>query len=77
MNKGEVIISEARCKGCGYCVHFCPRQTLGIPEGKLSSKGYALPEVVKAEDCTACGICGWLCPEQAIEVYRLVESKGR
>jgi len=48
-----------------------------MPPGRFTSRGYALPVMLKPEDCNGCGICGWMCPEQAIEVYRLVESEGR
>ena len=76
MSKGEITINEARCKGCGYCVHYCPRNCLAMSTDKFTPGGYLLPVMEKAEECTGCGICGWLCPDQAIEVYRLVESKG-
>ncbi len=77
MSAGEVIIDEARCKGCGYCVHFCPRQCIEMPAGKFTSRGYSLPVVTKPEKCTGCGTCGMLCPDQAITVYRMVESEGK
>ena len=77
MSKGEITIDEGRCKGCGYCVHFCTRQCIAMPPGKFTSRGYALPVVAKPEECTGCGICGWMCPDEAIEVYRLAASKGR
>jgi 2-oxoglutarate ferredoxin oxidoreductase subunit delta len=76
MSKGEITISEIRCKGCGLCVHYCPRQCIAMSSDKFTAGGYLLAVMERAEDCTGCGVCGWLCPDQAIEVYRLVESKG-
>lgn len=77
MAKGEIVISENRCKGCGYCVYFCSRHCLEIPGDIFSARGYTLPVFNNPDECTGCGICGWLCPDQAIEVYRFVEEKSR
>jgi len=77
MSKGEIKISDVRCKGCGYCVYFCQHQCIAMSADKFTVGGQILAEVKKPEECTGCGICGWLCPDQAIEVYRLVESQGR
>lgn len=75
MAKGEIVIDEAYCKGCGYCVKFCARGCIEQNGAKFSPQGYLLPEFVNTDKCNACGICAWLCPDQAIEVYRLVEQK--
>ena len=77
MSRGEIVISEARCKGCGYCVHFCARKCIVMPEGRFNSKGYPQAVVVDAASCTGCGICGWMCPDQAIEVFRYVEAEAK
>ena len=69
MAKGEIILNEELCKGCGYCVHFCKKDCLSITGDKVTSTGYRIPTVVSPEKCTGCGICGWLCPDFAIEVY--------
>jgi len=29
---GKVLINKERCKGCGYCVEFCPRGALMMSE---------------------------------------------
>jgi 2-oxoglutarate ferredoxin oxidoreductase subunit delta len=70
MNKGEVIINEELCYGCGHCVKFCSRGCIEITGKKFTPEGYLLPTIVKPEECTACGICGWMCPAIAIEVYK-------
>lgn len=62
------VISE-RCKSCGYCVKFCPKQVLGIGE-KVNSKGYEYVEAVKIENCISCCMCARICPDGAIEVYK-------
>ncbi len=62
---GEVHILEDRCKGCGYCIEYCPKQVLAFAS-KFNSKGYHPPTVVVAEDCVNCHYCEVICPEFAI-----------
>jgi 2-oxoglutarate ferredoxin oxidoreductase subunit delta len=64
------VINEERCKGCGICIHFCPKALIEMSE-KLNSKGHH-PCVFKDEngECTGCTVCAVMCPDVAIEVYR-------
>ncbi len=64
-----VIIDQDRCKGCGLCVAFCPKDNLQIGD-QLNTAGLK-PAVVKSqENCTGCKICALMCPEACIEIYR-------
>ena len=63
--KGRTYLTEERCKGCSYCVVFCPSNTLAMG-GRLNLKGYHLPEVVDPYRCTGCNRCGLYCPDFAI-----------
>lgn len=74
MAKGEIIIAEEFCKGCGYCVKFCARGCIVQSGDKFSPQGYLLPTFAFPERCNACGVCAWMCPEFAIEVYKFVED---
>jgi len=67
--RGRVVIKAGLCKGCGFCVSFCPRHTL-VMSGKLNDKGYHFPEVDK-DNCTGCDLCGMLCPDFAIYGFRV------
>ena len=73
MAKGEIVIDEELCKGCGLCVLFCPRGCIAISGEKINPIGYSLPSFVQPEQCNGCGICGWMCPDFAIEVYKYVQ----
>jgi 2-oxoglutarate ferredoxin oxidoreductase subunit delta len=64
-SKGIVYIIEDRCKGCGYCIEFCPQQVLEF-SSQFNKKGYHLPSVKKPEDCLNCHYCEIICPEFAI-----------
>ncbi len=72
--KGEVTIIEDLCKGCGFCIEFCPTESLERSD-KLNSKGYH-PPVFNPENCTGCGFCERVCPEFAIIAEKIeVEVK--
>jgi 2-oxoglutarate ferredoxin oxidoreductase subunit delta len=65
---GEVVIREDRCKGCGFCIEYCPHHVLILSE-RFNAKGYHPPEVILAELCVNCGFCRMICPEFAIYTY--------
>jgi len=63
--RGEVYIIKERCKGCGFCVEYCPRNVLAISDIS-NAKGYYVPYVKKIDDCVNCRMCELICPEFAI-----------
>jgi 2-oxoglutarate ferredoxin oxidoreductase subunit delta len=68
--RGEVRIQEERCKGCNYCVEFCPCRVFAASE-RFNTKGYHPPDIVAREACLGCHLCELLCPEFAIGVREL------
>lgn len=63
----QIHIDKERCKGCGYCVEFCPRKVLSMGT-EISPKGYNLPQVNDSSKCLGCGFCEAICPEFAIKL---------
>jgi 2-oxoglutarate ferredoxin oxidoreductase subunit delta len=63
--RGQVVINAELCKGCGFCIEFCPAGVLAFSD-EFNSKGYHPPCAVKAEACTGCDLCGIYCPDFAI-----------
>ena len=64
---GEIHIVRDRCKGCSFCVEYCPKDVLELSKD-FNIKGYHPPEVVAPEACVHCQLCELLCPEFAIFV---------
>lgn len=64
---GRIHLIVERCKGCGLCVAYCPRDVLEM-SSLFNAKGYHPPQVKDPERCVACGLCEMLCPEFAIFV---------
>jgi len=56
-----VKVDKNRCKSCGICIKYCPKDVFDKDiEGS--------PVVARAADCTQCGLCVMLCPDFAITV---------
>ena len=66
----RVHIQDERCKGCGFCIEFCPKDVLEF-SAEFNAKGYHPPSVIDHELCTGCMMCYMLCPEFAIFLERL------
>jgi 2-oxoglutarate ferredoxin oxidoreductase subunit delta len=86
MIMATIIINKDRCKACGFCIAFCPKQLLQMSDD-LNLRGIhyaciknesglatAEPEIQnpksKMPTCTGCAICALVCPEVAIEVVK-------
>jgi len=63
--RGTVVIDAELCKGCGFCIEFCPPRILEFSD-EFNSKGYHPPRAAKPEECTGCDLCGIYCPDFAI-----------
>ena len=74
--RGEVYIVRERCKGCGFCVEFCPSKSLAMDE-QFNRKGYHPPLVVDLDSCNGCDLCGLYCPDFAIHGVRRKAKEGR
>jgi 2-oxoglutarate ferredoxin oxidoreductase subunit delta len=65
ITRGTVYILEDRCKGCGYCIEFCPKKILEFSK-EFNAKGYHFPTPSAVDDCVNCHYCEIICPEFAI-----------
>jgi 2-oxoglutarate ferredoxin oxidoreductase subunit delta len=64
-NWGQVRVETDRCKGCGFCVAFCPSDALELSR-EFNAKGYHPPLLVDQNFCSGCDLCGLFCPDFAI-----------
>lgn len=64
---GQVFIIPERCKGCSFCIEFCPEQVL-VESEPMNAKGYHYPVVADGKEsaCINCAFCRLVCPEFAI-----------
>ena len=65
--KYRVKVNEEYCKGCGYCIEFCPKKVFDR-KPELNVKGVKLPVFARPHDCIDCGQCNLLCPDLAIQI---------
>ena len=72
--RGEVRIIVDRCKGCGFCVEYCPKDVLELSQ-EINKKGYHSPVAVREEDCVSCGLCELICPDFAIYAELIEEDE--
>jgi len=65
--QGQVYILPHRCKGCHFCIEFCPKDVL-LESTEMNAKGYHFPVVApgKENECANCDFCSLICPEFAI-----------
>ncbi|MFT5875222.1 MAG: 2-oxoglutarate ferredoxin oxidoreductase subunit delta [Clostridium sp.] len=62
----EITLKKERCKGCGICVAFCPKNVLALDTlGKIF--------VINEDACINCGQCELRCPDYAIYVEKRVK----
>jgi len=63
----QVCLIAERCKGCGFCIEFCPKHILH-ESTKTNKKGNHIIEINDRDNCTGCELCSMVCPEFAIFV---------
>ncbi len=63
--QGTVYVDRETCKGCGFCVEFCPTHALELDK-EYNKKGYHPPMLARASDCSGCDLCGLYCPDFSI-----------
>ena len=72
--RGEIHVNKDRCKGCGFCVEYCPEDVLELSE-EFNVKGYHPPFVKQPDKCIYCQLCQTICPEFAIFVTLITKEE--
>jgi len=69
-----IKIDRQRCKGCGFCVKFCPRGLIHL-DSDFNDKGFHPAVYDETGRCNSCGICALVCPDVAITVLEKTEEE--
>jgi 2-oxoglutarate ferredoxin oxidoreductase subunit delta len=70
----RITVDPDRCKGCGFCVEFCPKGALAMSQ-EMNAKGYLLPTAIEEGKCLGCGLCEVICPDFGIHVILAKEEE--
>ena len=72
----KVKIDSEKCKGCGLCVMYCPKNLLCLSD-TINKKGVKPAEMKKSskDKCSGCASCAIICPDCAIEIIESQKSK--
>jgi 2-oxoglutarate ferredoxin oxidoreductase subunit delta len=65
--RAEIYLITDECKGCGYCIEFCPKKVLEESQD-INARGVHPPRIVDESKCALCGFCTAVCPDFAIYV---------
>jgi 2-oxoglutarate ferredoxin oxidoreductase subunit delta len=63
----EIHLIKDQCKGCGYCIEFCPKKVFE-ESNEINARGVYPPRIVDESKCILCGFCTAVCPDFAIYV---------
>lgn len=74
--RGVVFVKREVCKGCAYCIEFCPNHCLEFAR-EFNAKGYHYPVMAHPEKCSGCDMCGSYCPDFAIVGMRTKDLESR
>jgi 2-oxoglutarate ferredoxin oxidoreductase subunit delta len=72
--EAEIHIIKDRCKGCGFCIEFCPMSVLEESD-EINEKGFHPPRVVDESKCVLCSFCSAVCPDFAIYVLEKAKEE--
>lgn len=71
--KQMLSINEILCKGCGYCIKYCPKAILEMGRER-NKNGHFYPHMTDEDKCISCAMCATICPEGAIEITEKEEA---
>ena len=66
----RIEIDKHKCKGCEFCILYCPKKCLEL-DTELNKRGvYSALFKDKDKKCTGCSFCAIICPDVCITVYK-------
>lgn len=67
--RAKIHIIKDQCKGCGFCINFCPKKVLAESE-EINMLGVHPPKILDERRCIICNLCMTICPDFAIFVVK-------
>jgi len=72
--QAEIHLIKDQCKGCGFCIQFCPKKVLEESQ-EINARGVHPPKIVDENKCIICSFCTAVCPDFAIFVTEKSREK--
>ncbi len=72
--QAEIHLIKDQCKGCGFCIQFCPKKVLEESQ-EINARGIHPPRIVDESKCIICSFCTAVCPDFAIFVTEKSREK--
>ena len=69
----QIEVNTNKCKGCFYCVKFCPSNKL-VATNELNQKGYPIVRIAEDARCSGCNNCILMCSEGCISIFKEVKE---
>jgi len=73
--KAEIHIIKDQCKGCNFCIQYCPTKVLEESE-EINAMGVHPPRIIDESKCVVCSFCTAVCPDFAIYVVEKQCKEG-
>ncbi|MFH0913506.1 MAG: 4Fe-4S dicluster domain-containing protein [Candidatus Omnitrophota bacterium] len=65
----KIEINKDRCKGCMFCISFCPKGLI-VADSGLNRLGVKPAKFKESAECLGCSLCAIICPDCCIEVFK-------
>lgn len=72
--QAQIYLIKDQCKGCGFCIQFCPKKVLEESQ-EINARGVHPPKIADESKCIICSFCTAVCPDFAIFVTEKSQEK--
>lgn len=69
----QVTFKTEECKGCEFCIAFCPKKLIKADKNVLNRSGIHPAMITDTAACIGCLSCALMCPDAVITIVKLEE----